>query len=210
MSQRKLIMFCQPAKFRAQLLRISLLSLFVIYALFATAGQVALRATAAPGEAALDARANSTTAPVDGPDPCASLTPAAIQHVIDVIAQSRAKAESDVAANGETGAYASAARDNLAYLVEAHNKMVALQNWLKDAGIDSPYVTNASGAYNIHGYVREIVTSLHYARHWAIISASYHSSVDARDSYELTTQALNLVEALGSQAGRCYMNQYLP
>jgi len=35
-------------------------------------------------------------------------------------------------------------------------------------------------------------------------------STDARDSYELTSQALNLAEALGAQAGRCYMNHYLP
>ncbi|MCI0390110.1 MAG: hypothetical protein MOB07_15270 [Acidobacteria bacterium] len=161
MSQRKLIMIDQPAKFRAQLLRLALVSLFALYALFASAGSVAPRATAASSEATLAARTNTTTAPIDGPDPCASLTPAAIQHVIDVIAQSRTKAESDVAANGVSGAYASAARDNLAYLREAHDTMVALQSWLQTTGIDSPYVTNANGAYNIHGYVREIVTPLH-------------------------------------------------
>ena len=115
MSQRKLIMFDQPAKFRSQLLRVGLTSLFVLYALFASAGTVAPQATAAPSETTLAARTNTTTAPIDGPAPCASLTPAAIQHVIDVIAQSRTKAESDVAANGVSGAYASAARDNLAY-----------------------------------------------------------------------------------------------
>lgn len=213
MSQLKLIMICQPAKFRAQLLRLVLVSLFALHAPFVSAAPVATRATAAPGEAALAVRTSPTTAPpapIDGPDPCASLTPAAIQHVIDVIAQSRTKAESDVAANGVNGAYASAARDNLAYLREAHDKMVALQSWLQTNGLDSPYVTNASAAFNVHGYVREVVISLHYARHWAAVSASHHKSTDARDSYELTSQALNLAEALGAQAGRCYMNHYLP
>jgi hypothetical protein len=143
-----------------------------------------------------------------GPDPCTSLTPAAIQHVIDVIAQSRTKAESDAAANGVTGAYASAAKDNLAYLREAGDKMATLQSWLSVNGLDSPYVTNATASYNVHGYVREVVSSLHYARHWATISATYHKSEDARDSYELTSQALNLAEALGAQAGRCYMGPY--
>ena len=94
-----------------------------------------------------------------GPDPCTSLTPAAIQHVIDVIAQSRTKAESDAAANGVTGAYASAAKDNLAYLREAGDKMAALQSWLSVNGLDSPYVTNATASYNVHGYVREVVSS---------------------------------------------------
>jgi len=141
---------------------------------------------------------------------CRSLTPAAIQGVIDEIAESLTKAESDSAANGATGAYASAARDNLAYLQAAHDQMVALQTWLTDNGVDAPYVTNASAAYNVHGYVREVVNALHYARHWATISAVYHASADARDSFELTSQAIDLAEALGVQGGRCYMNSYVP
>lgn len=141
---------------------------------------------------------------------CTSLTPAAIQGVIDKIAESRAKAESDAAAHGTTGTYASAARDNLAYLTEAHDQMVALQTWLSDQELDSPYVTNATAAYNVHGYVREVVVKLHYARHWATISATYHTSTDARDSFELTSQAIDLAEALGVQGGRCYMYGYLP
>jgi hypothetical protein len=144
----------------------------------------------------------------DGPSPCASLTPAAIQDVIDVIAQSRTKAESDVAANGVNGAYAVAAVYNLAYLQDAYDKMVALQSWLQTNGLDWPYVSNVSAAYNINGYAREVVISLHYARHWGMISVSYHNSADARDSYELTSQALNLIDPLAAQAGRCYMKPY--
>jgi hypothetical protein len=41
-----------------------------------------------------------------GADPCASLTPEALQQVIDKIAESLAKADSDVTANGTTGSYA--------------------------------------------------------------------------------------------------------
>jgi hypothetical protein len=155
----------------------------------------------------------ATRAPAD---PCASLTSAAIQAVIDKIIDSRNKAVSDATAHGVTGAYASAARDNLAYLTEARDKMQVLLAWLYGAGVlgvppaPPPYVTNTTGAYNVHSYVRESVVSLHYARHWATISAVYHRSADARDSYELATQALDLIEPLGAQAGRCYMEPYGP
>ncbi len=146
----------------------------------------------------------------DAPNPCASLTPAALQQVIDVIAQSRTKAQSDVAANGVTGAYAIAAQYNLDYLQDAYNKATALQSWLHTNGLDFPYVTNASAAYSVHGYARDVVISLHYARHWATISVVYHKSADARDSFERTSQALNLIEALGAEGGRCYIQAYFP
>jgi hypothetical protein len=147
-------------------------------------------------------------------DPCASLTAAAIQAVIDEIIESRDKAVSDAAAHGAEGGpgYPGAARYNLAYLTQARDEMLALRNWLQTAEVldQPPFVTNVSASYNIHGYVRETVVALHNARHWATISAVYHISADARDSYELTTQALDLIEPLGAQAGRCYMGAYLP
>jgi hypothetical protein len=136
---------------------------------------------------------------------CDALTPAAIQAVIDTILGSIDQAKLDVKANGVLGTYASAARDNLTYLTEANDKMLVLQDWLKSVGVDEPFVTNATGAYNVHGYVREAIIPLHYARHWAMISTVYHNSTNARDSFELTTTALDLIEPLGAQAGRCYM-----
>jgi hypothetical protein len=213
MSQSKQMMISQAAKLRTQLLRLALMSLFALYALFASVAPGTPGTMAAPGAATKVLGIKLTTAPttsIDDPDPCESLTPAALQQVIDLIAQSQTKAESDVAANGENGAYAVAAHHNLVYLKEARDIMIALQTFLQSEGIDSPYVTNASGAYNVHGYVREVVVPLHHARHWATISAIYHQSADARDSYELTSQTLDLAEALGAQAGRCYMNAYLP
>src|SRR2546422_2937083 len=86
----------------------------------------------------------------------------------------------------------------------------ALQSWLHTNGLDFPYVTNASAAYSVHGYARDVVISLHYARHWATISVVYHKSADARDSFERTSQALNLIDALGAEGGRCYIQAYFP
>ncbi|MFE1744056.1 hypothetical protein [Coleofasciculus sp. H7-2] len=143
-----------------------------------------------------------------GVDPCASLTPQALQQVIDKVAESLAKAESDVIANGTTGSYAAAAVYHRDYLAEVHQNLLFLQSWLKNLGLDTPFVTNATAAYNIHGYVREAVYPLHHARHWATISVVYHTSSDAFDSYNLTSEAIDLAEALGVQAGRCYMSTY--
>jgi hypothetical protein len=145
-----------------------------------------------------------------GTDPCASLTPEALQQVIDKVAESLAKGESDVNANGTTGSYAVAAVYNRDYLAEVHQNLLFLQSWLKNLGLDTPFVTNATAAYNIHGYVREAVYPLHHARHWATISVVYHKSSDAFDSYSLTSEAIDLIEALGAQAGRCFISGYFP
>jgi len=147
-------------------------------------------------------------------NPCESVTSAAIQAVIDKIIESRNKAESDAAAHGAEGGpgYPLAATANLDYLTLARDTMLNLHSWLQVAEVidPPPFVTNASGSYNVHSYVRETVIYLHYARHWCGISAAYHASADARDSFELTTQALELIEPLGAEAGRCYMESYGP
>src|SRR4051812_13776572 len=100
-------------------------------------------------------------APAPGPaqpgaGACPSLTGEAIQAAIDRIAASSVKAASDAADHGIEGGrgYPSAARDNLVSLDLAHDKMVALLDWLHSAGLLDPpaYVSNATGAYNVHGY----------------------------------------------------------
>jgi hypothetical protein len=141
---------------------------------------------------------------------CQSLTPVAIQNTISRMNASLAQANIDFGKNGVNGAYAVAAKYNRDYIVLARDLIVSLQTWLKNMGLDSPYVTNASAAYNVYGYIRDSVPHLHHARHWAAISAVYHSSKAARQSIELTTQALNLLEPLSAQATRCYVDQYGP
>lgn len=145
-------------------------------------------------------------------DPCASLTPVAINQVILKIQNSLDFAQKDKGANGQNGKYASAARDNVTYLEQARDKMVALQSWLQANNLESPYVTNPTGAFNVHGYVRESVGPLHFARprHWATISVAHHLSKEAKESFRVTSEALDHIEALGAQAGWCYMNASMP
>ncbi len=160
----------------------------------------------------------STVSPALGPataiaaaaSPCASLTPLAIQQVIDKINVAVASQTDDERANGTTGAYASAARDSLAYVTGARDSMVGVQTWLRTNGLESPYVTNTTAAYNVHGTVRETVVKLLYAQHWAMISAVYHRSNAARTTYEATASASEIALQLGADAGRCYMLAWFP
>jgi hypothetical protein len=97
--------------------------------------------------------------------PWNALTQPAVQEVIATIASSRAQAQLDASANGITGRYAVAATYNLAYLQDAEQQFEELDAWLASNGLYTPFVDNASAAYNIHGTVREVSSLLHHARH---------------------------------------------
>ena len=64
--------------------------------------------------------------------------------------------------------------------------------------------------YGVHGTVREAVSQLHHARHWATISVVYHHSDPAHASMELTSTALERIDTLGANAARCYIEAYYP
>jgi hypothetical protein len=139
------------------------------------------------------------------PEPCNALTQPAIQEVIAAIGRSRAQAQLDASANGITGNYAVAATYNLAYLQDAERQFQELDVWLDSNNLYTPFVNNASAAYNVHGTVREVSNLLHHARHWASISTAYHLSSSARSSITFTGEALTLMEPLGASAVACYV-----
>ncbi|HET9959307.1 MAG TPA: hypothetical protein VFQ61_32680 [Polyangiaceae bacterium] len=141
---------------------------------------------------------------------CSPLTPAAISTLIATLEDSVAQANADCASFCEGGVYAAAAKTNLDGLNDALGQILGLQTWLVENGLDSPYVTNASAAYGIHGVARETLYLLHHARHWATVSAVYHHSAAARLSIDLTTQAIHQLEALGEAGGLCYLSGYGP
>ena len=141
-------------------------------------------------------------------DACNALTQSAIQAVLAKIGESRAEAQLDASANGVTGTYAVAATYNLAYLQDAETRFQDLDAWLVSEGLYTPFVDNASAAYSVHGTVREVSNLLHYARHWASISASYHRSSFAKNSIDRTSQALTLMDRVGVSAVACYIGFY--
>ena len=138
-------------------------------------------------------------------EPCNVLTQPAVQEVIAAIGRSRAQAELDASANGISGRYAVAATYNLAYLQDAEKQFQDLDAWLVSNDLYTPFVNNASAAYQIHGTVREVSNLLHYARHWASVSTAYHLSSSARSSISFTGEALTLMDPLGASAVACYV-----
>jgi hypothetical protein len=139
---------------------------------------------------------------------CSDLTQAAIEDVISRIGQSRAQAQLDANANGVTGTYAVAATYNLAYLQDAEKQFMDLDAWLVSNGLYTPFVDNASASYSVHGTVREVSNLLHHARHWASISAVYHTSTSAKNSIDRTSEALTSMDSLGASAVACYVGFY--
>jgi hypothetical protein len=151
---------------------------------------------------------------VAGTTPCASLTPAALQQVLDMVAQSLAKAESDAAVHGTKGTKPGgnplAADYNRDYVAEAQKSLLFLQAWLRSHGyLDKPFVDNQTAAWNIFNYVWQNVYLLQLAQHWATLSVAYNTSREAFDSYNLTAKAIELAQPLGQQAGRCFCGGYL-
>jgi hypothetical protein len=144
--------------------------------------------------------------PASAQTPCKVLTQPAIQAVITTIATSRSQAQADAIVYGVGGRYAVAATYNLAYLQDAENQLNNFDAWLLSQGFYTPFVNNASAAYNLHGTIREISNLVHYARHWATISAVHHGSASAGTSVKNTSEALTLLDPLGASAATCYIS----
>lgn len=114
-------------------------------------------------------------------------------------------ARADQQAHGEHGAYAVATLYHALYLDQARDHLTELQEWLTERARVEPPLNSTFVAYQMHSYLRELVLALHYARHWAMLSASYHHSRTAAEAYERITQTIQSAEGLGEQAGRAFL-----
>lgn len=142
-------------------------------------------------------------------DPCALLTLAAIQHAIDEIEDGLAASHENLSAHSPAE-YAVAGEYAIVYFKDALAKMVALQTWLADNHLDSPFVSNVSAAYTVHWYARDAAGILAYAEHWATISAVYNMSTEARRAAEHGIRATELLGEVGASGLRCYTQAYFP
>jgi hypothetical protein len=153
--------------------------------------------------------ATGTTTPAPAaaePDPCVALDSASFDGLLGIINPGVTAAEADFKANGETGAYALAAQYSRDYLVSARKTVQDLQSWMSSIEVDA---TNASAAGGIHLSMTDAITALQAAAWWSLVSGSYHKSVDARTAFERASQATGRANEIGTQAGHCYLRQYL-
>ena len=153
---------------------------------------------------------SSASAQEAPPEGCSELTPRAFETLIATLEDSIDQATADCSSFCGTGAYATAPQANLDYLQIVLGQVEDFELWLADVEGNSAFVTNTTAAYNVHGLARNAILALHYARHWATISATYHGSSAARLSFSTTTDAIHQLETLGENGGLCYMQVYGP
>lgn len=144
------------------------------------------------------------------PPACTQMTPAAFDALITTLRTSWQQASVDCDRFCVSGVFNVAALNNRDYLKLVLDNTVAFKKWVDDMGYGTPYITNTATSYFVHGLAQDNVTSLHQARHWALISTIYHRSAFARASFDTTSVAIKQMEELSENGGRCYLDPYGP
>jgi hypothetical protein len=144
---------------------------------------------------------------------CESVTETVIKDLIARIGEARGRAEANVVANGPgTGGGAADAATVSAHNVGRGEEILTdLVKFLRDANVLGPSgaVVNPVGGYAVYNRVRETILALHYARHFAAVSAAWNSERDpsgALDCIALLTALLPDLETLSATATRCYLS----
>ena len=137
---------------------------------------------------------------------CEAITPESMASYARVIERALKSAQKDVRANGTSGAYAVAATNSRDLLNRAMDRVNDGAEKLRSA--DPRTTTYAEGGM-IKEHIRSTLEWMPQAGHWALVSAIYHKSTDARDAFEGTISALEEGNRLYAESGRCYLTGYL-
>lgn len=137
---------------------------------------------------------------------CDSVTPAALNAYAGTIERALKSAQKDARANGTDGSYAVAATNARDLLKRAQAR---IEDGADKLRATDPRVTTYAEGGMIKEHVRNSLDWMSEAGHWALISAIYHESTDARDAFEGTIEALADGQTLFAESGRCYMSGYL-
>jgi hypothetical protein len=136
---------------------------------------------------------------------CSFVTHDALSELLVPIDQAVELSDVDKAANGVTGAYASAANYANQYLRAARAKVVELDGLITQYG--NPIYS--MGPWYSFGSA-EVWNQLDAATWQLQISAAYHTSHEARGAMELAGEAMERAAALRMHAVRCYTDAYVP
>jgi hypothetical protein len=115
-------------------------------------------------------------------------------------------AEADVRANGTGSAYPDAPGKSRDVLARARNRIDEGVTLLES---NSPQTTNYAEAGKIKEYTRNSLDWMTLAGHWALISATWNRSTDARDAFEGIVGAIGEGQHLFAESGRCFMANFL-
>jgi hypothetical protein len=137
-------------------------------------------------------------------DECAFVTHAALSDLLVPIDQAIELSDIDKAANGVTGAYASAANTANDYLHTTRAKVLEMDGLMTQYG--NPIYS--MGAWYSFRSV-EAWNQLDAATWWLQVSAAYHHSHEARRAIELAGEAMERAATLRMHAVRCYTDAYI-
>jgi hypothetical protein len=185
-------------------------SIMSSFARFASATLVTLASfvsgCAADGANASPAAAAAHTSALSTPtaDECVFVTHEALSDLLVPIDQAIELSDVDKAANGVTGAYASAANSANDYLRAARAKVVEMDGFITQYG--NPIYSMGSW-YSFRSV--DTWNQLDAATWWLQVSAAYHHSQEARNAIELAGEAMERAATLRMHAVRCYTNAYI-
>lgn len=149
---------------------------------------------------------------------CQGISVAAIQRLIDRISAAGDQADANVVANGPgvpgAGApdTAKVSADNVR---KGQRRLTKLIEDLREDNMLSPagQLKNAVGGYAVYNRTREVILDLHYARHFAAVSAAWNSKRDPSGALACITsitEILRDLESFSIQATRCYLSIWYP
>lgn len=143
--------------------------------------------------------------------PCTMVTDPMLEETAALVEGARRYAVRDAAENYPDGAYAIYALYNLQTLDEVSTELDELRQWLAGGpGDNDPYAVNYSEAGAIMDWMRQgVMPALQYAQWYAMVSAVYHDSDNARRSAELSAEASLAGQESMFYAMQCFTNAYL-
>ena len=149
---------------------------------------------------------------------CQEITVAAIQRLIDRISAAGEQADANVVANGPgvPGAGApDAAKVSADNVWKGQGRLTQLIEDLRKANMLSPSgeLVNPVGGYAVYNRTRDVILDLHFARHFAAVSAAWNSKRDpsgALDCITSVTEILADLEPFSIRATRCYLSIWYP
>jgi hypothetical protein len=177
---------------------------FVTLASLAPLAPLAGCAADGSGVSAEPAAAQSARLSAPSADECAFVTHEALSDLLVPIDQAIELSDIDKAANGVTGAYASAANSANDYLHQARAKVVEMDDLITQNG--NP-IYSMGAWYSFRS--AEAWNQLDAGNWWLQVSAAYHHSQEARNAMELAGEAMERAATLRMHAVRCYTDAYI-
>lgn len=183
--------------------------------LFCALSLVACDTDPGPGDEASDLAAGGIAQRDAQPDPCASLTPAAIQDTVDTIDETIDLIQAYIDDTPDSNYYPEATYNvagahALDYLGQSRTKITDFQAALTTSNHGVPYVTWEGKSQDMFYAMGDAADLLKHGMWWGYIAAGYDLKEEAREAAKRAMQAQELTGELSRQALLCAMERHFP